>query len=117
VSVASKVDITLNEANDENLKVAVTTNVPAGGTVLNITGMTVEAFLKVSPATQDSDPSTWKGSTATSEVTITDAVNGKATVAIPASAIGTTKGWYRVDVISAGKRKTAAYGVVTVVDL
>jgi hypothetical protein len=115
--VASKTDITLNENNDENLKIVVATNVPTAGTVLNITGMTVEAFLKTAAATPDADASVWKGSTATAEITITDGPAGKATVAIPASAIDTTKGWYRVDVISAGKRKTATYGVVTVNDL
>lgn len=115
--MASQISLTLNENNDENINVVVTTNNPSPGTPLNLTGLTVEGYLKVSPATADADASTWKGSTATAEVTVTDAVNGKASIAVPASAIATTKSWWRCDVISGGKRKTAAYGSVTVVDL
>lgn len=115
--MASSVALTLNENNDENINIIVTTNNPTPGTVLNLTGMTVEGYLKVSAATSDVDGSTWKGSTATGEVTLTDAAAGKATIAVPASAVVTGKGWWRCDVISAGKRKTAAYGVITVTDL
>lgn len=115
--MANKVDITLNEKNDENVRAVATTNDPTPGTVLNIAGMTVEAYLKVDRTTSDLDASTWVGSTATTGVTITDGPNGKVTVSIPGSAIDTTKGWYRIDTISGGKRKTAVYGVVTVIDL
>jgi hypothetical protein len=115
--MASNQPLALNENNDENVNVTITTNNPSAGTPLNLTGLTVEGYLKVSASTADSDAATWKGSTTTGEVTITDAVNGKVSIAIPASAIGTTKGWWRCDVISSGKRKTAAYGAVTVTDL
>lgn len=115
--MATKQDISLNENNDENIKVTATTNVPTDGTTLDLTGKTVEAFLKPSKSTSDGDSSVWKGSTATTGVTVTDAVNGKLTVSIPAANITTTQGWWRVDVLSGGLRKTAIYGVVTVVDL
>ena len=119
--MASKVDLTdtkaLNENNDENVKVTITTNVPTEGTALDLTGKTVEAFLKPTKGTADNDAAVWKGSTATTGVTITDAANGKATVSIPAANVTTTQTWWRVDVISGGLRKTAVYGVVTVVDL
>lgn len=115
--MATNQAITLNENNDENVKVTITTNVPTDGTILDITGKTIEAYLKPSKATADTDGAVWKGSSATSGVTITDAENGKATVSIPAASVLTTMGWWRVDVLSGVLRKTAIYGPVTVVDL
>ncbi len=123
--MASKVDLTttgigaLNEANDETINVTITTNVPAAGTALNLTGKVIEAFLKVAPATADADASSWKGSTAgaTPEITITDAVGGKATIAVPAAAVSTAKKWWRCDVLTGALRKTAVYGDVAVTDL
>lgn len=120
--MASKVDLTatgagaLNEANDETVRVVLTTNQPSPGTALNLTGKTLEAFLKPSAATADGDSSVWKGTTA-SEITVTDAPNGKASIAMPASAVVLAKQWWRLDVISAGLRKTAVYGAVAVTDL
>jgi hypothetical protein len=115
--VATQQAITLNENNDENVIVTITTNQPIAGTALNITGKTIEAYLKVSAATSDTDGSTWKGSTALSTVTINDGPGGTAEVLIPAASITTSMGWWRVDVITSGKRKTAVYGPVTVTDL
>lgn len=116
--MAQQQAITLNENNDENVNCSLTTNQPTAGTVLDLTGMTVEAYLKPLKTTSDTDPSVWKGSTATSGVSIVSAAAGTIIVSIPASAIDTSKAWWRVDVISAaGKRKTALYGVVTVNDL
>jgi len=115
--VATQQAITLNENNDENVKVVATTNVPADGTILDLTGMTVEAFLKPAKTTADNDGAVWKGSTATTGVTVTDAAAGKLTVSIPAASITTTQGWWRVDALSGGLRKTIIYGAVTVVDL
>lgn len=115
--MATRADLVLNEANDENVVVIVTTNQPAVGTVLDLTGATIEAFLKVSAATADGDAGVWKGSTATGQITITDPLNGALEIAIPGSAVTTTKGWWRCDVIVAARRKTAAFGLVTVTDL
>lgn len=115
--MATSQGISLNESNDENIKVTITTNVPTDGTVLDLTGKTVEAFLKPSKATADGDGAVWKGSSATTGVTVTDAVNGKCTVSVPAASVLTTMTWWRVDVLSGGLRKTAIYGTVTVVDL
>lgn len=113
--MAQEQNITLNQANDENINVSITTNNPADGTVLNLTGMTLESFLKASKSTSDTDPSTWKGTSVGGEVTVTDAVNGKVTVSIPGSAVVPTQQWWRLDVISAtSKRKTAVYGTVAV---
>lgn len=115
--MANQMDLTLNENNDENVKVTITTNDPTDGTAVDLTGKTVEAFVKPSKSTADADGSVWKGSTATSGVTVTDAAAGKATISIPASALTTTQTWWRCDVVSGGLRKTAVYGVLTVTDL
>lgn len=110
---------TLNEANDERVLVTLTTNQPTAGTVLDLTGKTVEAYLKTAAATSDADPTTWKGSSAdaTPAVTITDAAGGKCEVKIPAAALTTAKTWLRVDVLTSGERKTGPFGAVTVRDL
>lgn len=109
---------TLNESNDENLLASLTTNQPSAGTALNLTGLTVEAYLKPARTTADGDAAVWKGSTATSGVTVTNAAGGLIEVAIPAAAVTTAKGWLRIDVVTGGGlRKTAAYGAVTVTDL
>ncbi len=115
--MASSIALTLNESNDENVNFVITTNIPSLGTTLDISTFTVEVFLKQSATTADSDGTTWKGSTATGEVTITDGPNGKCTVAIPGTVVQDTKHWYRCDVVNSGKRKTAVYGALTVVDM
>lgn len=114
--MATNQAISLNENNDENVNVVATTNVPTAGTVLDLTGKTVEAFLKPSKATADADGAVWKG-TIGSGVTVTDAAAGHLTVNIPAASVTTTQTWWRVDVLSGGLRKTVIYGAVTVVDL
>jgi hypothetical protein len=115
--VAEKVDLTLNENNDEEILATLVTNQPAPDTALNLTGKTLEAFLKASAATSDADGSTWKGTSGGGQITVTNAANGAITVAVPASAITTSMKWWRVDVLSGALRKTALYGDVTVTDL
>jgi hypothetical protein len=82
-----------------------------------LTGLSLEAFVKPTRATADSDGAVWKGTTTGGQITITDAAAGKATISIPGSALTTTQTWWRCDVLSGGLRKTAVYGVLTVVDL
>jgi hypothetical protein len=115
--VAEKRDLTLNENNDEEILATLTTNQPANGTPLDLTGLALEAFLKVSAATSDADGSTWKGTTTGGQVVVTDAVNGEVSVNIPAASVTTSMGWWRLDVLDGALRKTALYGVVTVTDL
>lgn len=115
--MAISVPLTLREANDETIKVTVTTNDPAPDTVLNLTGKTIEAFVKVNAAALDTDPGTWKGSTTTGEVVITDAAAGNLSINVPGVAVTTTKGWWRCDVLTGGLRKTSHYGPLTVIDL
>lgn len=121
--MAQVVPITLNEDNDEEIAALLTTNRNADGSTANppialdLTGMSLEAYLKVKATTSDTDPSTWKGTSTAGDVVVTDAVAGQVTVNIPASAITAQMGWWRIDVLSAaGKRKTAIGGTVTVTD-
>lgn len=107
-------DITLMEHNDETLDVVIKKN----GTNLNITGYTIEAYLKTSATTADTDGTTIKLSTATGEITITDAPNGAAEVAIPATDLAdVTHTFWRLDVLLSGKRNTVFSGKVTVTPL
>lgn len=115
--MAVKRDLTLNENNDEEILAVLTTNQPTAGTALNLTGLTLEAFLKVDAATSDVDGSTWKGTTAGGQITVTNAAGGEVSISVPASAITTSMGWWRLDVLSGSLRKTALYGAVTVTDL
>lgn len=115
--MASNVSISLNENNDEAIKVTITTNVPVAGTALDITGMSLEAYLKPTASTADTDGAVWKGTSGGGQITITDAPNGKATISVPASAVTLTQGWWRCDTVSGGLRKTAVYGVLSVVNL
>lgn len=115
--MALVVPLSLNENNDENVTVLITTNDPTPGTALNVTGMTFEVFLKPSKSTADTDGAVWKGTIASGEVTVVDAPGGQISIAIPASAVTVTQGWWHLDVLSAtGKRKTAIGGTVTVTD-
>lgn len=115
--MATKTDISLNENNDEAVKVVITTNVPTAGTALDLTSMTLEAYVKPTASTADTDPAVWKGTISGGAITVTDAPNGKATISIPASAVTLTQGWWRCDVLSGGLRKTAVYGALSVVNL
>lgn len=115
--MAQVVPLTLNERNDENVTVSITTNDPTASTPLNITGMAIEVFLKPSKASADDDAAVWKGTTTGGEVTVVDAPNGGISIAIPAASIDLSKTWWKVDVLSGtGKRKTAIGGAVTVTD-
>lgn len=115
--MATQQAITLNENNDENVIVTITTNQPSVGTALDLTGKSIEAYLKAGAATPDTDGSTWKGSTTLGTVVVNDAAGGVAELLIPAASITTSMTWWRVDVIASGKRKTAVFGPVTVTDL
>jgi hypothetical protein len=115
--MATSAPLTLNENNDEVVRVTITTNQPSAGTPLDLTGMTLEAFVKPSAATSDIGAGVWKGTSTGGDITVTDAANGKVAIAIPAASVTTSQGWWRLDVLSGALRKTAAYGPLTVVDL
>lgn len=109
-----EVDITLAEFNDETLDLTLLTS---GGGALNITGMELDMFLKSAAGTPDG--SATKLSTITGEIVITNPTGGLATVAIPASDLGSGNGYgfYRVDTVNGGFRNTAIFGKVSVTPL
>lgn len=108
-----RADLTLIEGNTETVKETVLDD--DTGQPLNLSGKTVEFYLKADATVPDTDPSVVKLSTSTGEVTITDAAGGVATVAVPAQSAGTS--WRRLDVVSGGSRKTAIYGPLYVINV
>lgn len=115
--MANRVDISLPEHNDATIRLAITTNIPVDGTALDLTSLSLEAWLKPNASTADTDPAVWKGTSSGGQITVTDAVHGKATITIPASAVTQIQTWWRCDVVSGGLRNTAPYGVLTVINL
>ena len=106
--------INLVQNNDETITIAITDPsqpLQSGQMApFNLTGATVAFIRKASQATPDTD-SSFKSYTAT----ITNALGGIATVAIPATDLtvaGTT--WWRVDVTSGGKKLSPNYGPLLV---
>jgi len=100
--------------NDETISIAVTdpTQPLQSGQLapFNLTGATVTFIRKATQATPDTDPSFKSYS-----VTVTNAVGGLGSVAIPATdntVAGTT--WWRLDVTSGGKKLSPNYGPLLV---
>lgn len=115
--MATSNPLTLNENNDEVVRVTITTNQPTAGTALDLTGKTLEAYLKPNAATADGAAGVWKGTSTGGDITITDAAGGKVAIAIPAASVTLSQTWWRLDVLSGALRKTACFGTLTVVDL
>lgn len=110
-------DIVLAEFNDETIAASIT----QGGNPKDITGFTLEAYLKPARGTADTAPGVVKLSTATGEITITNASQGQANIVIAAADLLSTNDTYtfwRLDCIDTGsKRNTAIFGVVTITQL
>lgn len=115
--MAQSLPLALNENNDEEINAILSTNQPTVDTALNLTGLTLEAYLKASPSASDTDASTWKGTTTGGQIVVTVATAGKVSIKIPAASITTAMAWWRLDVLDTGLRKTALYGVVSVTNL
>lgn len=103
------------ERNDEVVDLTLT----YAGQAYNLTGKTIEMYLKPTSATADTDPSVFKLSTATGEIVITNpGTLGQAVASVPAADLVTAGSrFYRVDIIDAGKRRTALYGPLRVINL
>lgn len=110
-------NLSLAEFNDETLDLTVTEN----GTAMNLTGYTVNVYLKSKAGVSDTDPSTLKLSSAGTNpaVTITSATTGAVQVSIPNADLASTGiAFWRCDVVdSTGKQNTAFYGAVTITQL
>jgi hypothetical protein len=111
--VPEQADLTLIEGNPETVKETVTDDDTA--LPLNLTGKVVTFIIKADRTVPDTDPSVVTLSTATGEITITDAVNGVCQVAVPAQPAGVF--WRRLDVVTAGQPKTAIYGHLYVINV
>jgi hypothetical protein len=112
LSVTTQAWLLLNQGNDEFPTLALT---KSDGTPYNLAGATVEMYVKPSAVTPDDDTRVLKLSTATGEITVTDATGGLATVNIAAAdlAIPVAR-YYRADIIASGSRHTALFGVMSV---
>lgn len=104
----SEVALTLYERNNED--VALTFTHESDDSALDITGLTLEGYIKTNP-TKD-DPA------ALVDFTKTDSAGGKATWHVPSEQIATTNKFWRVDTLdSSGNRKTSHFGKLKVVNL
>jgi hypothetical protein len=81
-------------------------------TTANLTDATIECFVKDNPSTADNAVGVTKYSTEDMTITITNPTGGKCRVDFLAAAFPSTKTYYHLDVIRAGRRLTYAYGPV-----
>ena len=100
-------NLTLYEANPE--KASITILKEDDGLAQNLTGATIETYVKPTASTADADGSVVKLSTATGEIVVVSAAAGTATITFPATLGAGTK-WWRTDVIISGQRKTCVFG-------
>lgn len=110
------VNLTLGEFNDITLSVTITSS----GSALDLTNYTVQMLLKTSAGVSDTDATTVTLSStgASPAITITDAVNGACTVAIPRADMDETLTFYRIDAVDgSGDINTAIYGNITYTSL
>lgn len=108
-------DLELFQGNQEIFTITVSKD---DGTVQNLTGLTVNVYLKPARETSDTDPSVIKLSTATGEIVLTTPTSGLCTVTVPTTALATAgRRWWRCDVVISGQPKTAAYGPLKVIDV
>lgn len=107
-------DLELYQGNQETFTITVTKD---DGTVQNLTGLTVNLWIKPARETADTDPLVIKLSTSTGEIVLTTPLAGLCTVTVPASALALAgRRWWRCDVLVGGQPKTAAYGPLKVID-
>jgi hypothetical protein len=109
-----QVNLTLAENNDESVSLAITSS----GSPLNLTGATVNMYLKTAAGTIDSAALMLSSAGGSPAITITSPTGGLCTVAIPhADLYPETYTFYRIDVVFSGLQNTAMYGNITWVTL
>ena len=106
--------LTVYQSNDTLFKL---TLVIAGTTTrLNLTGLSLEFYLKSSPSQSDASALAIY-STGTGEIVVTSAANGELTVKINSDHVGIPgKYWYHLDTVSGSDRTTRMTGPLTVLD-
>ena len=107
--MSQRFDLSGIAGNDLAFNLALT----SAGVPLNLSGLTLTAYLKVSAVTPDATATVF---TVSSGLTVTDTAGGLVTWAIPHADVPATDGpgalWYRVDVTSTGVTQTAMYGAL-----
>lgn len=110
-------NLSLAEFNDETIDLTITAN----GVAMNLTGYTVNVYLKTKAGVSDTDPSTLKLSSAGTNpaVVITSATTGAVQVSIPNADLASTGStFWRCEVVdSTGKQNTVFYGAVAITQL
>lgn len=110
--MTTQANLLLNQGNDETVALTIT---QSDGSVFDLTGTTVNFYIKPSAMTPDSDSRVVLLSTTTGGVTVTDAKNGLVTVSIPhANLAAPVARFWRCDVVSGGQTHTAFYGLLSV---
>lgn len=112
----SRRQLVLLQRNNEKVRLDITEE--DTGDPQDLTGVTVEVFIKPNAETADDDDAATVLSTATGDITIQPpSTDGIALLTVPAD-LTTTAGesWWRADCIVDGFRKTAMYGPFIVRD-
>lgn len=117
--MATKVDLTdIPEHNDTALNFAISKD----GSPADLTGLTVEVFIKADPSDDDETKSQLKlSSTNPNQITLTDAPNGKVRVFLTAAQTQwqLARVWkcWKLDLVAAsGARGTAMYGDLAIIN-
>lgn len=102
-------NLILHQYNDETVYATLYEDV-AMLNPIDLTGATVEFLYKTSNSQNDTD-------SLRLPAVILDAIGGKVSVEISNELVDLAKKFFRIDVISGTKRKTAVYGSISVLDL
>lgn len=104
----SQLDIQVYEGNDPSLLFTIKAN----GAAIDLTGATVEFYIKENTSKSDTDPSTVKLSTTGGQITIlSPATAGQCRVDVTSANLGGLKQQvYRLDVIKSSRRLTYSHG-------
>jgi hypothetical protein len=114
--VPTRRELVLLQRNDETVRLNITQD--DTGDPQDLTGVTVEVFIKPNAETADDDDAVTVLSTATSAIVIDPpGSDGIAILTVPAEVTATAgESWWRADCVVAGDRKTAMYGPFIVRD-
>jgi hypothetical protein len=106
--VPKRTDLKLLQRNTPKVRETVTDD--ETGDPVDLTGKTIEFYVKATDTTNDDDATIL--STATGEITITDALAGVCVVDLSTHNLTAQPGqyWRRLDVVDGDDRETAIYG-------
>ena len=101
-------DLSVTQGNHTTIDVAITDSDTGGP--YDLTGVTVEVYLKATAGQADNDAGTIL-LTSPSNIQINSAVNGTCTVTIIAANLPTAgRRWWRLDCVASGQRRTVMFG-------